>query len=95
MRDYELVSIISPEVDEEGISKMIEKLDKSISSRGGTVSETNNWGKKKLAYPLKKFMEGNYVLTRFKLEPKSINEVEAEIKASEDILRHLVVKLGD
>ena len=95
MRDYELVSIISPEIDEEGISKIVERVGKSISDRGGTVSETSRWGRRKLAYPFKKFMEGNYILTRFKLEPKLVKEVSAEIKASEEILRHLVVKIGD
>jgi len=95
MRDYELVTIISPEVDEEGISKIIDKVGQSIIDRGGMVDGTDKWGKRKLAYPLRKFMEANYILTRFKLEPKSIKEVEAEIRAWEEILRHLVVKLED
>ena len=95
MRDYELVTIISPEVDEDGISKIIDKVCQSISSRGGLVDGTDKWGKRKLAYPVRKFMEANYILTRFKLEPKSIKGVETEIRASEDILRHLVVKLED
>ena len=95
MRDYELISIISPELDEEGISRIIEKVNKSIGDRGGKVSETSRWGKRRLAYQFKKFLEGNYILTRFKLEPKSVKEVSAEIKTSEGVLRHLVVKIGD
>ncbi|OIP26189.1 MAG: 30S ribosomal protein S6 [Dehalococcoidia bacterium CG2_30_46_9] len=93
MRNYELVTIISPDVDEEGVSKTIEKLDKSISDKGGTVGETNKWGRKKLAYPLKKFMEANYLLTRFNLEPKLVRELEKEIKSWEEVLRFLVVKI--
>jgi small subunit ribosomal protein S6 len=95
MHDYELVTIISPEVDEERISSIIDELDKFISDRGGIVDKMDNWGKRKLAYPIKKFMEGNYVLTRFKLEPKLIEEVEAKVKALEEVLRHLVVKVRD
>ena len=95
MRNYELVTIISPDVDEEGVSKTIEKLDKSISDKGGTVGETNKWGRKKLAYPLKKFMEANYLLTRFNLEPKLVRELEREIKSWEGVLRFLVVKVED
>ncbi|MBN2186746.1 MAG: 30S ribosomal protein S6 [Dehalococcoidia bacterium] len=91
MREYELVTIISPEVDEEEVSGIMDKVVQSISSRGGIVDETNKWGKRKLAYPIRKFMEANYVLTCFKLEPELIKEVEAEIRALGDILRHLVV----
>jgi len=92
MCDYEIVTVISPEVDEEGVSKLIDEVGKSINDRGGVVDGVDKWGRRKLAYPVKKFMEANYILTRFKLEPKFIKEVEAEIKASEEILRHLVVK---
>lgn len=95
MRDYELVAIISPEVDEEALSKIIDKVGQSINNRGGIVDSTDKWGRRKLVYPIRKFMEADYILTRFKLEPNSIKEVEAEIKASEEVLRYLVVKVGD
>ena len=95
MCDYELVTIINPEVDEEGISKIIDKVGKSINNRGGIVDKVDKWGRRKLAYPVEKFMEANYILTRFKLEPKLIREGEAEIKALGEILRYLVVKAED
>jgi small subunit ribosomal protein S6 len=95
MQDYELVAIISPEVDEEGLSKIVDKVTESINSRGGAVEETKNWGRRKLAYPLKKFLEADYVLARFKLMPKSVKELEREISAVGDILRFLVVKGND
>jgi len=95
MRDYELVAIISPEVDEEALSKIIDKVGQSINNRGGIVDSTDKWGRRKLVYPIRKFMEADYILTRFKLEPNSIKEVEAEIKASGEVLRYLVVKVGD
>jgi len=95
MSDYELVAIISPEIDEEGMGRIIDEVGKRVTNRGGAVNETNKWGKRKLAYPLRKFKEGNYISTRFKLDSKLIKEVEAEIRASEEILRHLVVKIGD
>ena len=95
MRDYELVAIISPEVDEEGVSKIVDKVTQSIDSRGGVVEEVKKWGRRKLAYPIRKFMEADYVLARFKLTPKSVKELEGEISASADILRYLVVKVED
>ena len=95
MHDYELVAVISPEVDEDGVSKIVDKVTQSISSRGGAVEEIKNWGRRKLAYPVRKFMEADYVLARFQLMPKSVKELEAEISTSRDILRYLVVKVGD
>jgi small subunit ribosomal protein S6 len=95
MRDYELVAIISPEVDEEEVSKIVDKVSQSINSHGGVVEEITNWGRRKLAYPIRKFMEADYILTRFKLMPKSVKELEVEISALGDILRYLVVKVED
>jgi small subunit ribosomal protein S6 len=95
MRDYELVAIISPEVDEAGVSKIVDKVTQSIDSRGGVVEEIKKWGRRKLAYPIRKFMEADYILARFKLTPKSVKELEGEISASADILRYLVVKVED
>jgi len=95
MRDYELVTIISPELDEEGVSEIIDKVSRSIDSRGGVVEGVDKWGIRKLAYPMKKFMEANYVLARFKLMPKSVKELEAEISALGGVLRYLVVNVKD
>ena len=95
MRDYELVAIISPEVDEEGMSKIVDKVTQSINSRGGAVEEIKKWGRRKLAYPMKKFMEADYILARFKLMPKSVKELEGEVSAWGDILRYLVVRVED
>ncbi len=95
MRQYELVAIISPEADDDEVSRIVDRLSQSINSRGGAVEEIKNWGKRKLAYPVKKFMEADYVLARFKLMPKSLRELESEIGTFGDILRYLVVKAGD
>ena len=94
MNDYELVAMISPEVAEDEVSKIVDRVTESINSRGGAVGEVKNWGKRKLAYPVKKFMEADYVLARFKLMPKSVRELESEIGTFGDILRYLVVKVG-
>jgi len=95
MYDYELVAIISPEIDQEGVSRIVDKVTQSINSRGGAVEEIKDWGRRKLAYPVKKFMEADYILARFKLMPASVKELKREISASGDILRYLVVKVGD
>jgi small subunit ribosomal protein S6 len=93
LRDYELVVIISPEVASEAADGIMEGVSRFITDNGGTVSAVEPWGKKKLAYPIKHFMEGSYVLTRFKMQPKFTKQLEASLQISEDVLRYLLVKL--
>ncbi len=93
LRDYELVLIISPEVEEEKLNATIDNISQFITGKDGTITDVEQWGKRKLAYPVKHFMEGNYVLTRFKLKPALGKELEANLQISEEVLRHLLVKI--
>jgi small subunit ribosomal protein S6 len=93
LHDYEMVLIISPEVAEEKFEATIENISRFITGKGGTVASVDRWGRKKLAYPIKRFMEGSYVLARFKMKPSSTKELETNLRISEDVLRHLLVKL--
>lgn len=95
MRDYELVLIISPEVTEEDVPAAIDKVGEFITSRGGEVTATDRWGKRRLAYPIKRFREGNYVISQLKLEPGMTTELEANLQISESILRHLLVRVNN
>ena len=93
-RDYELVLIISPEIVDETLDTTIDKVSQFITEKDGTISDVERWGKRRLAYPIKHFMEGSYVLTRFKLKPALSKELEANLQISEAILRHLLIKLN-
>ncbi len=95
MRNYELVTIVNPEADDEGMHSVMDRVSRFITEQDGIVEGTEQWGKKKLAYPIKRFLEGNYSLTRFKLEPKMVKGLEINLRAEEEILRHLVMKVGD
>ena len=94
LEDYELVFIVSPEVTDESLDSRIDGISQFIAGKDGVISEVERWGKKKLAYPIKHFLEGNYVLTRFKISPARCKELEANLKISEEILRHLLIKLS-
>jgi len=94
LRDYELVLIINPEVVEEKFDSIIDNASQLITNSGGLVSEVERWGKRRLAYPIEHFGEGTYVLTRFKLKPTISKELEASLRISEDVLRHLLIKLS-
>ena len=93
LRDYELVFIISPEVAEEKTDTIIDNVSQFITAGGGTISDVERWGKRKLAYPIRHFMEGDYVLTRFKLRPALGKELESNLRISEEVLRHLLIKI--
>lgn len=95
MRDYELVTIIDPSIADEDVSATIEKTNQFVTERGGSIGEVNQWGRKKLSYPIKSSTEGNYVLTKLSMDPKIATELEASLELSEEILRHLLVRLSD
>ena len=94
VHDYELVVIISPEVVDEALDTKIDDISKLITGKEGVVSTVERWGKRKLSYPIKHFAEGNYVLAQFKMDPKWSKELEATLLISEEILRHLLVRLN-
>ncbi|MFC1955608.1 30S ribosomal protein S6 [Chloroflexota bacterium] len=94
VHDYELVVIISPEVVDEALETKIDDISKLITGKEGVISTVEQWGKRKLSYPIKHFAEGNYVLAKFKMDPKWSKELEATLLISEEILRHLLVRLN-
>ena len=94
LRDYELVCIISPEIVDEALDTTIDNINQFITGKGGIISEVEQWGKRKMAYPIRHFVEGNYVLTRFKLKPTLTKEFEMRLDISEEVLRHLLIKLS-
>jgi small subunit ribosomal protein S6 len=94
MCDYELVAIVSPEASDDTVAGKIDGVGQLIAGRQGVVDDTQRWGKKRLAYPIKKYIEGNYALVRFKLEPAYIREVRDVLESDVDVLRYLVVKRG-
>ena len=95
LRDYELVLVISPEVAEEEFEAIVDNVSQFITGKGGIISEIERWGKRKLAYPIRHFVEGSYVLVRFQMEPSLGKELEANLRITEDVLRHLLVRLND
>ena len=92
IRDYELILVLSPQANEEEVTATIERFDSFITDRGGELSEQEDWGVRRLAYPIQNFQEGNYVLKRFKSDPQTAVEFGRYIIAAENILRHLITK---
>jgi small subunit ribosomal protein S6 len=95
MKDYELTVILDPEIADENVPATLERIHTTITARGGEIVETDHWGRKRLAYPIKRKMEGNYFLSRVRMEPGSERELERALNISEDVLRHLVILAGN
>ena len=92
MRSYELMVILLPELGEEGLSEMLDNIREWITSEDGKIVNLDNWGRRKLAYPIRKIREGNYLLYDLELDPTSIPEIERNIGLSESVLRYLIVR---
>ena len=93
MRDYEMVMILSPEATEAEAAETVGRITNLISDGGGSVSEQNNWGIRRLAYPIQRFIEGNYFIARCKMDAQAAVELDGTLNSSQDVLRHLVFRL--
>lgn len=91
MNKYEVMVIVKP-ADEEVVNATIEKIEALIARVGGTVEKVDRWGKRRLAYAVKKFTDGFYVLINFEADPAEIQEIDRVMKINDQILKHLVVK---
>ena len=96
MRRYEMVVIITPDVADEDVEDAVERLIRHpVESDGGTLDEVDLWGRRRLAYPIEKQSEGTYVLTQLQLNPGSTTELERSLQISEEVLRHLLIRLDE
>ncbi len=91
MSKYESIIIVNPNVDEEGLKALEEKFT-GLINENGKVESVENMGKKKLAYEIKKFSEGTYLLFNFESQPSAIAELERIYRITDEILKHIVVK---
>ncbi len=93
MRSYELVLIVHPDVDGDDLTAVIDRVTELVKRDGGKVVQTEPWGMRRLAYPIQKRWEGQYVLMRLELAPQGVLVLERSLKLNEQIMRHLVVRL--
>jgi len=92
LHEYELVVVMSPEIAEEDVPAAIERVTTAVTGRGGEIAEITPWGRRKLAYPIKRHVEGNYVVTQIRLDPARAHELESGFAISDDVLRHLLIR---
>ena len=95
MNKYEVVYIIDPAVEEEARKALIAKFNDLITGNGGSVDKVEEWGKRRLAYPINYKTEGYYVLVNFESEATLPREIERTMQIAESILRYLIVKVEE
>jgi small subunit ribosomal protein S6 len=91
MRDYELMYIVRPNITDEELTGATDKVDSMISNLGGSVSEKNPWGKRRLAYPIDKYEDGYYIVSKIKLDTARTRDLEEQLRISDDVIRHILV----
>jgi len=92
MPGYELVFIVQPEMEEEPLTALVEKVTQNISDLKGQVNQVDPWGKRRLAYPIKKHLEGFYFLMQVELPASAVRSLERSLKLMEDVIRYLIMR---
>ncbi|EJF46371.1 30S ribosomal protein S6 [Actinomyces massiliensis] len=87
MRHYEIMIILDPETDERTVASSLEKLLQVVPSNGGTVDKIDIWGKRRLAYDIKKKSEGFYVVVDMTTAPEIAQELDRQLGLNESVLR--------
>jgi small subunit ribosomal protein S6 len=94
VRDYELMYIVRPELDDEALRTATESVDTLIRGLGGTVGKTTMWGKRRLAYEVDRLRDGHYVITLLQLDGTRVADLERALQIHDTVFRHLLVR-GD
>ena len=95
MRNYELGFVIHPEVDQSDVTEAVDKVGQYVTAGGGEVTSVDVWGRRKLAYPIRKQPEGTYAFIQAQIDPQGIAELERNLKLDEEILRYLLTRLEE
>jgi small subunit ribosomal protein S6 len=94
VREYEVTVIVKPQLEEEARKELIARVSGWLAPDADDKSKPveNHWGSRQLAYPIRKFTEGYYVMFDAKIDPQRIDDIERNFQYNEDILRYLIVR---
>jgi small subunit ribosomal protein S6 len=94
MRTYELMMISNGSLDEQAVQGVIDRFTTIITKQGGTVDKVDHWGKRQFAYEINHMTEGHYTVVDFDISSAGLLELERQLRLSDDIVRHKVVRPG-
>ena len=89
-RDYELRFILNPEVSEEEIRSLLDRIELIVANYGGQIFKVNHWGRRRLAYPIERHRDGYYIFIDMILTPETVTEIERTLRVSEKVFRHMM-----
>lgn len=95
MRQYELIIIVQPDLDEEATTAVIERIQDLITNSGGEILKTDLWGSRQLAYEIRDFREGYYVYMEVEFKPEFGAEFKQTLRYIEPIIRYILTKKDD
>ena len=95
MNSYELVLIAQGDLEGEAQTSIVQNYHSLIEGLGGEVVQIETWGKRRLAYPIRKFREGYYYVTQIRMQPEALPEMERSLKLTEPIIRYMVIRQED
>ncbi|MGI6553177.1 MAG: 30S ribosomal protein S6 [Clostridia bacterium] len=95
MRNYEALYVLRPDLGEEETEALVNRFQEVVVENGGELVKLDKWGKRRLAYEVKKFREGFYVLMQFRGAAAVAQELERILKITDGVIRQLVVRLED
>jgi len=91
LKEYELLYIVRPNLDEEGVDRVVTAVEEYLKGLGGVIESTEKKGRRRLAYEVKKMRDGYYVLTYMKAKPDSVTTLKRWLTLSEDVIRFIIV----
>ncbi|MFO7263958.1 MAG: 30S ribosomal protein S6 [Bacillaceae bacterium G1] len=92
MRPYEAMFILRPDLEEEAIKELVARFQEIVTSRGGEVTQVNEMGRRRLAYPIKHFREGYYVVLNFNSKPDASEELNRVARITDSVIRHMIIR---
>ena len=95
LRKYETVFVLRPDLPDEEMERVHTRTVAAVTENGGLEIAYQDWGKKRMAYPIQKSLKGNYIYFRYLSDGRAVNELERQLKVMDPVLRHITVKLAD
>ncbi len=95
MRTYEFMYIVNPELEQEALEQLTSRIEQMIAGGGGEVLRLRSWGRRRLAYPIRRFHEGHYHVAHFQLEPGAIADLRGRLGLTEEVIRYLLIRADE
>ena len=94
-RSYEVMFIVRPDVVDEELDKLIAGFEATVTNGGGVVKQTEKWGRRKLAYTVRKFNDGNYMLMTIEADGAVVAELERRLRVTEPVIKFITVRMDE